>query len=169
ALIDAPVDMVVSPGSVATGRKVAAACGERLIPCTLELGGKAPAVVCADADLERTANALVWGAFANSGQVCASVERAYVHEAVHDELVAKVVERTRKLRQGDPAGEVDVGAMTWDRQVDIVEERVKSAVAPGAKVAAGGKRGPGPGLFFEPTVRTDCKQAMDVMRKDVFR
>ncbi len=168
ALIDAGVDMVVFTGSVATGRKVAAACGERLIPCTLELGGKAPAVVCADADLERTANALVWGAFANSGQVCASVERAYVHEAVHDELVAKVVERTRKLRQGDPAGEVDVGAMTWDRQVDIVEESVKSAVAAGAKVAAGGKRRPGPGLFFEPTVLTDCKQDMDVMRKEIF-
>jgi succinate-semialdehyde dehydrogenase/glutarate-semialdehyde dehydrogenase len=168
ALIDAGVDMVVFTGSVATGRKVAAACGERLIPCTLELGGKAPAVVCADADLERTANALVWGAFANSGQVCASVERAYVHEAVYDELVGKIVDRTRKLRQGDPAGEVDIGAMTWDRQVDIVEERVTSAVAAGAKVAAGGKRRPGPGLFFEPTVLTDCKQDMDVMKKEIF-
>jgi succinate-semialdehyde dehydrogenase/glutarate-semialdehyde dehydrogenase len=168
ALIDAGVDMVVFTGSVATGRKVAAACGERLIPCTLELGGKAPAVVCADADLERTANALVWGAFANSGQVCASVERAYVHEAVHDELVAKVVEKTRKLRQGDPQGEVDVGAMTWDRQVDIVEERVQSAVAAGAKVVCGGRRRPGPGLFFEPTVLVDCQQNMDVMRKEIF-
>src|SRR5262249_41813578 len=168
ALIDAPVDMVVSPGSVATGRKVAAACGERLIPCTLELGGKAPAVVCADADLERTANALVWGAFANSGQVCASVERVYAHESVHDELVQKVIDKTRKLRQGDPSTEVDVGAMTWDKQLEIVDERVRQAVSAGAKVATGGKRRDGAGQFFEPTVLTDCRQDMDVMRKEIF-
>jgi acyl-CoA reductase-like NAD-dependent aldehyde dehydrogenase len=168
ALIDAGVDQILFTGSVATGRKVAAACGERLIPCTLELGGKAPAVVCADADLERTANALVWGAFANSGQVCASVERVYAHQAVHDELVAKVVERTRKLRQGDPRDEVDVGAMTWDKQVEVVDQRVKSALAAGAKLVAGGKRRAGPGRFYEPTVLTDCRQDMDVMRKEVF-
>jgi succinate-semialdehyde dehydrogenase/glutarate-semialdehyde dehydrogenase len=163
------VDQIVFTGSVATGKKVAAACGERLIPCIVELGGKAPAIVCADADLERTANALVWGAFANSGQVCASVERVYAHEAVHDELVSKVVAKTAALRQGDPASEVDVGAMTWDRQLDIVDERVKSAVAAGARVATGGKRqSSGGGMFFEPTVLTDCRQDMDVMRKEIF-
>ena len=168
ALIDAGVDKVLFTGSVATGKKVAAACGERLIPCVVELGGKAPAVVCADADLERTANALVWGAFANSGQVCASVERAYVHEAVYDELAQKVVEKTRKLRQGAPSSEVDVGAMTWEQQVGIVEERVRGAVDGGAKLLTGGKRRPGAGRFFEPTVLGDCKQDMDVMRKEIF-
>jgi acyl-CoA reductase-like NAD-dependent aldehyde dehydrogenase len=159
---------VLFTGSVATGRKVAAACGERLIPCVLELGGKAPAVVCADADLERTANALVWGAFAHNGQVCASVERAYVHDAVYQELVEKVVAKTRALRLGAPTDEVDVGAMTWDQQVAIVEERVGQAVGAGARVAIGGKRRPGPGLGFEPTVLTDCRQDMDVMRKEIF-
>jgi succinate-semialdehyde dehydrogenase/glutarate-semialdehyde dehydrogenase len=141
-----------------------------LIPCTVELGGKAAAVVCADADLERTANALVWGSFANSGQVCASVERVYAHEAVYDELVQKVVDRTKLLRQGDPSGGdvVDVGAMTWDQQLAIVEERVQSAVASGAKVLVGGKRKEGPGMFFEPTVLVDVKQDMDVMRKEIF-
>jgi len=168
ALIDAGVDQVLFTGSVATGRKVAAACGERLIPCVLELGGKAPAVVCADADLERTANALVWGAFAHNGQVCASVERAYVHDAVYDELVGKVVAKTLALRLGLPTDEVDVGAMTWDRQVDIVEDRVRQAVGAGAHVAAGGKRRAGPGLGFEPTVLLDCTQDMDVMRKEIF-
>jgi acyl-CoA reductase-like NAD-dependent aldehyde dehydrogenase len=168
ALIDAGVDQILFTGSVATGKRVAAACGERLIPCTLELGGKAPAVVCADADLERTANALVWGAFANSGQVCASVERAYVHEAVYDELVGKVVEKTRRLRQGAPDTEVDVGAMTWDKQLEIVEERVRSATDAGAKVLTGGKRKPGAGQFFEPTVLVDCRQDMEVMRKEIF-
>jgi acyl-CoA reductase-like NAD-dependent aldehyde dehydrogenase len=169
ALIDAGVDQVIFTGSVDTGKKVAAACGERLIPCTVELGGKAAAIVCADADLERTANALVWGAFANSGQVCASVERVYAHEAVHDELVQKVVEKTRALRQGDPSADTtDVGAMTWDRQITTVEERVAQAVAAGAKVQTGGKRLEGRGQFYPPTVLTDCKQDMDVMRKEVF-
>jgi succinate-semialdehyde dehydrogenase/glutarate-semialdehyde dehydrogenase len=170
ALIGAGVDQVLFTGSVATGKKVAAACGERLIPCTVELGGKAPAIVCADADLERTANALVWGAFANSGQVCASVERVYAHEAVHDELVQKVVDRTKLLRQGDPSGSqvVDVGAMTWDQQLAIVEQRVEQAVSAGARVMTGGKRKDGPGMFFEPTVLVDVKQDMDVVRKEIF-
>ncbi len=169
ALIDAGIDYCVFTGSVATGRKVAAACGERLIPCTLELGGKAPAVVCADADLERTAGAITWGGFANSGQVCCSVERVYAHSSVYDELVERVVERTRALRQGDPAsGTMDVGAMAWDRQVDHVERIVAAAVDAGATVQTGGKRVGGAGLFYEPTVLTDVTQDMDVMRKEIF-
>ena len=168
ALVDSGVDMVLFTGSVATGKRVSAACGERLIPCVLELGGKAPAVVCADADLERTANALVFGAFANSGQVCVSVERVYAHELVHDELVEMVVAKARKLRQGDPRrGEVDVGSMTWDRQLEHVVGLVETSVAQGAKIALGGRRGPG-GLFHEPTVLTGCTQDMDVMRKEIF-
>nr|MBA3454226.1 aldehyde dehydrogenase family protein [Deltaproteobacteria bacterium] len=160
----------VFTGSVATGKKVAAACGERLIPCTLELGGKAPAVVCADADLDRTAQAITWGGFANSGQVCASVERVYAVDKVHDELVARIVNQARELRQGDASNgdEVDVGAMAWDQQVATVERLVDAAVAAGAKVEVGGKRGAGPGQFFQPTVLTNCTQDMDVMRKEIF-
>ncbi|HWE28237.1 MAG TPA: aldehyde dehydrogenase family protein, partial [Polyangia bacterium] len=162
ALIDSGIDYCIFTGSTATGRKVAAACGERLIPCILELGGKAPAIVCADADLDRTARALVWGAFANQGQVCVSVERVYVNHAVHDELVQKIVAEVDKLRPG-----VDTGAMTWERQTEIVEERLEAALAGGAKVRSGGKRR-GQGLAFQPTVLTDCKQDMDVMRKEIF-
>jgi succinate-semialdehyde dehydrogenase/glutarate-semialdehyde dehydrogenase len=170
ALIDGGIDYCVFTGSVATGKKVAAACGERLIPCTLELGGKAPAIVCADADLDRTAAAITWGGFANSGQVCASVERVYAVDAIHDALVERVVANAQRLRQGDAShGEdVDVGAMAWDRQVETVEKLVDSAVAAGAKIAAGGHRKAGAGLFFEPTVLVDCKQDMDVMRKETF-
>jgi succinate-semialdehyde dehydrogenase/glutarate-semialdehyde dehydrogenase len=169
ALIDAGIDYCIFTGSTATGKKVAAACGERLIPCTLELGGKAPAIVCADADVDRTARALTWGAFANSGQVCISIERVYAHEAIHDELVEKILANVARLRQGDPAsgGELDLGSMTWDRQVEIVEERIKSAVEAGAKVRAGGRRA-GQGLQFQPTVVTDCRQDMDIMRKEIF-
>jgi succinate-semialdehyde dehydrogenase/glutarate-semialdehyde dehydrogenase len=169
ALIDSGIDQCVFTGSVASGRKVAAACGERLIPCTLELGGKAPAIVCGDADLERTAQAIVWGGFANAGQVCASVERVYAVDSIHDALVARVVRHARELRQGDASSQdVDIGAMTWDQQVENVERLVNAAVAAGAKLECGGKRGPGPGLFYEPTVLTGCRQDMDIMRKEIF-
>jgi len=168
ALIDGGIDYCVFTGSVATGKRVAAACGERLIPCTLELGGKAPAVVCADADLDRAAQAITWGGFANSGQVCAAVERVYAVDAIHDALVERIVERTRDLRQGDPSGEVDVGAMAWDHQIAIVERLVSGALAEGAKLEVGGHRAPGPGMYFEPTVLTGCRQDMDVMRKEIF-
>jgi succinate-semialdehyde dehydrogenase/glutarate-semialdehyde dehydrogenase len=174
ALIDAGIDYCIFTGSTATGRKVAAACGERLIPCVLELGGKAPAIVCADADVDRTARALVWGAFANNGQVCVSVERVYAHESVYDELVDKVVEQTRALRQGDPARAqpLDLGAMTWDQQVEIVERRVRQAVDAGARLLAGGRRAriaaEPEGLFYEPTVLGDCRQDMEVMQKEIF-
>ena len=157
-------------GSVATGKKVAAACGERLIPCTLELGGKAPAIVCGDADLDRAAQAITWGGFANSGQVCASVERVYAVDAIHDGLVERIVRHTRDLRQGDASAsqDVDIGAMAWDQQVAHVERLVTAAVAAGAQAATGGKRRDGAGMFFEPTVLTGCTQDMDVMRKEIF-
>lgn len=169
ALIDSGIQFCVFTGSVATGQKVAAACGERLIPCTMELGGKAPAIVCADADLERTAAAITWGGFANSGQICCSVERVYAHESVHDELVERVVANVQSLRQGDASSsEVDVGAMTWDRQIDNVEALVDKAVAAGATARTGGARPGGVGLFYPPTVLTGCRQDMDVMRKEIF-
>ena len=171
ALIDAGIDYCVFTGSVATGKKVGAACGERLIPCTLELGGKAPAIVCADADLDRTAQALVWGGFCNSGQVCCSVERIYAVDAVHDALVEKVVALARGLRQGDASvadAAVDIGAMSWDRQVEHVAGLVDAAVKAGATVAAGGVRPSGPGQFYPPTVLTGVRQDMDVMKKEIF-
>jgi len=165
ALIDAGIDFCVFTGSVATGKKVAAACGERLIPCTLELGGKAPVVVCHDADLDRAAQAITWGGFANSGQVCASVERVYAVASIHDELVSRVTHLAKELRQGDPAQEVDIGAMAWDQQVSHVEKLVADAVAHGATLETGGHRN---GQFFEPTVLSGCRQDMDVMRKEIF-
>jgi len=168
-LLDAGVDKVVFTGGVATGRRVAAMCGERLIPCTLELGGKAPLIACEDADLERTARAIVWGGFANSGQVCLSVERVYAHERIHDRLLERVVGLVSELRQGDPAqAEVDVGAMTFPRQLEVVEAHVKDAVEKGASLRAGGKRKPGKGMFFEPTILANCDHKMTVMTEEIF-
>ncbi len=169
ALIDAQPDKLVFTGAVSTGRRVAAACGERLIPCTLELGGKAAAIVCEDADVERAAQAIVYGGFSNSGQVCISVERVYAHRALYAPLVDRITELTQALRQGDPAvAEVDVGAMIFPRQIEVVESLLADALNRGAKLKTGGKRGPGPGQFFEPTVLADCTQDMRVMREEIF-
>jgi acyl-CoA reductase-like NAD-dependent aldehyde dehydrogenase len=169
ALIEAQPDKVVFTGAVATGKRVAAACGERLIPCTLELGGKAAAIVCEDADVERAARAIVFAGFANSGQICISVERVYAHQAVHDQLLERVTKLTRELRQGNPqTEEVDVGAMIFPRQVEIVEQLLADAVSRGAQVKTGGKRRAGKGQFFEPTVLAGCTHDMKVMREEIF-
>src|SRR3984893_7393131 len=106
--------MVHFTGSATTGRRIAARCGERLIPCSLELGGKDPMIVLADADLERAANAAVWGGLTNSGQICISVERVYVEEPVYESFVGLVTDKVSKIRQGNDAGQgikCDIGAM----------------------------------------------------------
>jgi acyl-CoA reductase-like NAD-dependent aldehyde dehydrogenase len=169
ALIEAGIDYCVFTGAVETGRKVAAACGARLVPCTMELGGKAPLLACEDCDLERTARAIVFGGFANSGQVCISVERVYVHHSVYTPLVTRVAALTAELRQGDPSRDyVDVGAITFLRQIEIAERHIADAVKKGARIVRGGKRLPGPGQFFEPTVLADCDPSMSVMREEIF-
>lgn len=169
ALIDTHPDKVVFTGSVSTGRKVATACGQRLIPCTMELGGKAAAIVCADADLERAARGIVFGGFANSGQVCISVERVYAHDSVYERLVDRVTELTRELRQGDPDSHTtDVGAIIFPKQIEIAERLIEDAVQKGAQLRAGGKRREGEGQFFEPTVLAGCTQDMAVMREEIF-
>jgi acyl-CoA reductase-like NAD-dependent aldehyde dehydrogenase len=168
ALIDAGVDKVSFTGSVATGRKVGEACGRKLVPFTLELGGKDAMIVCADADLERAAQGAVLGSCMNTGHYCCGTERIYVVEDVYDAFVAKVVEKTRALRQSD-TGECDVGAVFWDRQMDIIEAHVSDAKAKGAEVLVGGRRNPElEGLYFEPTVIAGVDHGMDLMTKETF-
>jgi acyl-CoA reductase-like NAD-dependent aldehyde dehydrogenase len=122
------VDRICFTGSTATGRKVAVACAERLIPCTLELGGKDPMIVCDDADIEKAAGAAVYGAFFNAGQMCTSIERAYVHEDVYDAFVRQVVDRTNSMRlTEDEGGPQDFGSMTFEPQIDLVDEHVQDA------------------------------------------
>ncbi len=169
-LIDSGVDMVEFTGSVATGKKVAAMCGERLIPCVLELGGKAPALVMDDADKERALHAVLWGGFANAGQVCASIERLLVDQKVYDAFVPRLVEHVKALRMGDASAsaDVDIGPLVNQRQLEIVERLVDDAVKKGATVACGGKRVDGPGYFFEPTVLLDVTTEMDIVNKECF-
>lgn len=170
ALVEDPrVGKVLFIGSVATGKKVMAGAAKSLTPVVLELGGKDPAVVCRDADIEQAAHGIVWGAFVNAGQTCVSVERVYVEEPVAEAFIARVVEETRKLRVGDPSGpDVDMGPLTIERQRRIVEEHVADAVARGAKVLTGGARPEGPGFFYPPTVLTDVDHGMRIMREETF-
>jgi acyl-CoA reductase-like NAD-dependent aldehyde dehydrogenase len=169
-LVRGGVDKIVFTGSVATGKKIMAAAAETLTPVVLELGGKDPMIVCEDADLERAAAGAVWGAFTNSGQVCMSVERVYVHERVYDKFVSKVVERTQNLRQGLNSDEKsEIGSMTFPRQIETVEKHIADALAKGAKALTGGKRRSDlPGLFFEPTVLVDVTHDMQIMRDETF-
>lgn len=168
ALVESGVQKISFTGSVRTGRKVGEACGRNLVPCTLELGGKDPMIVCADADLERAANGAVYGAFTNAGQVCVSTERVYVVDEVADEFVAKVLERTAALRQGAD-GEFEIGPMIWPSQLEVVERHVEEARRSGARVHTGGRRNPSlAGLFYEPTVLTDVTHDMAVMREETF-
>jgi succinate-semialdehyde dehydrogenase/glutarate-semialdehyde dehydrogenase len=168
ALVESGVDKIAFTGSVETGRKVAEACGRLLKPCTLELGGKDPMIVCDDADLDRAAAGAVFGAFVNAGQVCMSTERVYVVDSVADAFVSKVLERTAELRQG-AEGEYEIGPIIWPPQMDVIEAHVADAVAKGATILAGGRRNPDlDGLFYEPTVLTDVTHEMRVMRDETF-
>jgi acyl-CoA reductase-like NAD-dependent aldehyde dehydrogenase len=168
ALVEAGVDKISFTGSVATGRKVAEACGRQLIPVTLELGGKDAMIVCADADLDRAAAGALIGSCMNTGQYCCGTERIYAVDAVYEPFVAKVVEGARALRQSD-RGEADVGAIFWDRQLDVIESHLRDAVEKGAEVRVGGRRNPSlPGLYFEPTVVTNVTHDMDLMTQETF-
>jgi acyl-CoA reductase-like NAD-dependent aldehyde dehydrogenase len=170
ALVDARVDKIMFTGSVATGKRVAEAAAQYLIPVVLELGGKDPMIVLEDAHLENAARGAVWGAFANAGQACASVERCYVHESIAPQFIERVVEETRALKQGRGTNvAVDIGAMTNQHQLEVVEDHVRDAELQGAEVLIGGHRvTPGDGLFFAPTVLTNVSHDMKIMRDETF-
>jgi acyl-CoA reductase-like NAD-dependent aldehyde dehydrogenase len=164
------VDCVMFTGSTETGKKVMKAAADRLIPCYLELGGKDPMIVCADADLDRAANAAAFYSMNNGGQVCISVERCYVEAPIYDEFVRRVTDNVRQLRQGPPGefGSVDVGALTFPPQLGIIEDHVKDAVDKGAKVLVGGHARRDAGRFYEPTVLVDVDHSMKIMREETF-
>ena len=170
ALVAAGVDKVMFTGSVATGKRVAEAAAGYLTPVVLELGGKDPMIVMADADVSGAARGAVWGAFANSGQACASVERCYVHESIATRFIKEVVTETKRLRQQVGTNkDSDIGSMTSERQLRIVEDHVQEAIVRGATVLTGGHRPPNlSGPFFEPTVLTNVDHEMNVMREETF-
>jgi len=169
AVVDT-VDFVMFTGSTRTGRQVAARAGERLIPCSLELGGKDALVVLADASLERAVSVTIQGALSNGGQMCTSVERVYVEEPVYDAYITLLRERFQQVTSGRPAGlgSVDVGAVTFPPQLAVIEDHVADAVRKGARVLVGGKAAEGPGRFFAPTLLVDVDHSMKCMREETF-
>ncbi len=164
------VDIVCFTGSVSTGRKVAEAAARRFIPAFLELGGKDPVIVTADADLDRAARAVLRGCVYATGQICYSIERVYVHEAVHDALVERLVAQAKALHINYPdihAGHI--GPLIFARQSDIIKDHIADAVAKGATVLTGGEiEDHEGGLWVRPTVLTGCNHDMKVMTDETF-
>jgi acyl-CoA reductase-like NAD-dependent aldehyde dehydrogenase len=169
AVIDA-VDMVMFTGSTGTGKKVMARAAETLTPVSLELGGKDPMIVLADADVERAAAAAAYYSMQNGGQTCMSVERVYVEAPVYDEFVDKLTRKVSALRQGASSGPgtVDVGAVTFPPQLEIVERHVDEARRAGARVLTGGNARRGHGRFYEPTLLVDVDHSMACMTEETF-
>jgi len=170
ALVASGVDKIMFTGSVATGKRVAATAAITLTPVVLELGGKDPMIVLEDADLESAARAAVWGAFSNSGQACASVERCYVQENVASRFIELVLSHTKELRQSAGSSpDADIASMSSERQLQLVENQVDDAVERGATVLIGGKRASSfTGPFYEPTVITGVDHSMPIMREETF-
>jgi acyl-CoA reductase-like NAD-dependent aldehyde dehydrogenase len=169
ALLRQPVDGVFFTGSYATGAKIAAAAGKRMIKVQLELGGKDPLYDCDDVDVETTAAAVADGAFYNTGQSCCSVERIYVHEAVYAPFVDAFVAEVKSFRVGDPMDEATyIGAITRRPQLDVLRQQVADARRKGATLAAGGAAIKRKGNWFAPTVLTDVDHSMRVMREESF-
>jgi len=159
------VDMVAFTGSVRTGREIAVECAKTLKKVSLELGGKDAAIVMEDADVELTANGLVWGAFCNSGQVCVSIERAYIPRNIHHTLVNTIVKLVGTLRL-----DIDISPLICKEQLIKVEDHINDALSKGAEVLIGGKR---PelkqrGFYFLPTVITKVDKSMKILSEETF-
>lgn len=171
ALIRSGVDKVVFTGSVANGRQVISESAEQIVPLILELGGKDALIVCDDADLEQAAHATMAGVFVNCGQNCLAAERILVFAGIQARFEQRVVELTRKLRQGPPLGgqPVDLGAMVSPLQLDLVDRMVARAIEQGARLVHQGEpplaHG---GQFYPPTILADVTQDMEIMQQELF-
>jgi acyl-CoA reductase-like NAD-dependent aldehyde dehydrogenase len=169
ALLEQRLDGLFFTGSHATGVRIAQALAPRLVKLQLELGGKDPTYVRADADAKAAAESLADGAMYNTGQSCCSVERIYVHERLHDAFVEHFLATVAGFKCGDPMDAATyIGAITRAPQLDVLEAQVADAQARGATLRCGGRRLPGPGNWFAPTVFTGVNHAMDLMREESF-
>jgi betaine-aldehyde dehydrogenase len=166
---DPAVDMIAFTGSTEVGRRLGVLCAEATKPSHLELGGKDPAIVFADADPAIAAEAVAWASFLNAGQVCTSTERVYVHESIHDQFVDAVVDVTGTIRVGDPFEEAtQVGPMRSEGRRRKVLGEIEAAVSAGAGVVAGGSEIDRTGFFMEATVLVGVNHEMGLMRDETF-
>jgi len=169
-LVESGIDKIVFTGSVATGKRIAQGAAARLLPAVLELGGKDPMIVFADADIDVASSGAVWGAFVNAGQTCLSVERCYVHRSVYERFIAACVEKTQQLRVGSGMEpQTEVGPLIHERQLRTVEQHVEDARSRGARIRCGGQRLESLGAnFYAPTVLADVTHEMLIMREETF-
>lgn len=170
ALVEAGPDRIFFTGSVPTGKRIAQAAAEKLIPVTLELGGKDAAIVLADADITRAATGVVWSAMFNAGQTCGSVERVLVDRRIADRFVAamqKVIER--QVLNGDGSPRRELAAVTTPAQIEIIDSQVKDALAQGARAVTGGHRlDRAGGRYYAPTILVDVTPGMRVFQEETF-
>jgi succinate-semialdehyde dehydrogenase/glutarate-semialdehyde dehydrogenase len=176
ALVKSSAGKIFFTGSVEVGYKVGVEAAKRMKGSVLELGGKDPQIVCADADLANAISGSVWGGFANAGQTCSGIERVYVHRDVSDAFIEGVVRETERLTVGDPAEwTTEIGPMVSEEQASLVNELVDDALANGAKRLCGGPtkvKGPASknlkGNFIAPTVLTGVTHEMRIMNEEIF-
>lgn len=167
----AGVDLVSFTGSVATGARIMAAAAPNITKLNLELGGKAPAIVLADADLDLAVKAIVASRVINTGQVCNCAERVYVQRQVADAFIDRVAHAMAATRYGDPSlqADLDMGPLINQAGLDKVAQMVRTAVGQGAQVVTGGQVADlGAGFHYKPTVLAGCKAGMEIMRKEIF-
>lgn len=170
ALVLSDVARVVFTGGTEGGKAIMTLAAQKLHPVTLELGGKHPAIVLQDADVEKIARTVVWSSFTHAGQACAAIERLYVERPIADKLTARIAELTNQLRLGDSLdADTDIGPLIDSDQLNRVKAQVDQAVSKGARILAGGKERPDlGGYFFEPTVLADVTDDMDVIAREIF-
>lgn len=170
ALVDHPeVDSISFTGSVATGKRIQAAAAARLKRVSLELGGKSPQLVFADADIERASMAAAWAVWGHSGQICTAGSRVLVHRSIHDEFVARMVEASRALKVGSCFdADTHVGPVISQQQLDQVSRYVEIGKTEGATVALGGRRHDADGYFFQPTIFTGVRNDMTIAQEEIF-
>jgi len=163
------VDKIIFTGSTAVGRKVMRNAAQNIVPVVMELGGKDPAIIAADADIERAARGVVWGSLFNAGQVCASIERVYVERAVAEPFIAACLREIEKVRVGDPlvAG-TDIGPLSSEAHLQKILFHLEDAVAKGARLLYGGTRLERPGFFLQPALLVDVDHSMLVMQEETF-
>ena len=167
-LVQSEPDLIFLTGSTKTGKLVMKAAAEKMMPVVCELGGKDPMIVLDDADIKAAAQWGVWGAFYNTGQTCMGIERVYVVDEVYDAFVNEVVKLTNQLKVGykpDRINEFDMGPLTFQRQIDIIDDHLQDAFAKGAKQLTGGERD---GMFMDPTVLVNVDHTMKIMQEETF-
>lgn len=171
ALVRAQVQKILFIGSVNNGRRIIEGSAEHLTPVVMELGGKDPMIICADADIQKAVHSALGGIFVNLGQNCIAAERLIVLESVYERFMTELVARASQLRQGVPqrGGQVDVGAVTTAQQIKVIDTLVQDALQKGAKAVVGGAlRENAGGNFYPPTILTDLTADMRITQEEIF-